>query len=144
MTMQKPGSRKKDLRIFELIWAAIFFVIAAYPVFNSITLKTLSVEFVLQSARVWALYVSGFFFLVAVVFPVLLEPFYVAWVRFGEFVGAIISKVILCFLFYGLFAPIGIFFRIIRKDLLKRKLDSKSTSYWINRETQPGTMKNQY
>ncbi len=142
--IKKIEPSEKDLRIFELIWALIFLVIAVYPVYKSFNPDTISLESFLQISRIWALYISGFFLLVALIFPRLLKYFYIVWVKFGEFVGGIFSKVILFILFYGLFAPIGIFFRIIRKDLLHRKLNAKANSYWVTRIDEPGSMKNQY
>ncbi len=142
--MTKSVPSNKDLRTFELIWAMIFLGIAIYPYYKSFTPESLNLEAFLQTARVWALYISGFFILTALIYPRLLKYFYIVWVKFGEFIGGIISKIILFVLFYGLFAPIGLFFRIIRKDLLNQKLDANANSYWIKRKTQPGSMKNQY
>ncbi|MBE9527111.1 MAG: hypothetical protein IME94_09085 [Proteobacteria bacterium] len=142
--MSKTIPSNKDLRIFELIWAMIFLGIAIYPNYQSFNLDNFSLETFIQTSRIWALYISGFFVLTALIYPRLLTYFYIVWVKFGEFIGGIISKIILFILFYLLFAPIGIFFRIIRKDLLHQKLDAKATSYWVRRKMQPGTMKNQY
>lgn len=142
--MMKIEPSKKDLRIFEFIWAMIFFGIAVYPILGSFNINTISFDYFLQVARIWSMYVSGFFLLVAIVYPRLLKYFYIVWVKFGEFIGGIFSKVILFILFYGLFSPIGIFFRIIRKDLLHQKLDAKASSYWLIRNNEPSSMKNQF
>jgi hypothetical protein len=40
--------------------------------------------------------------------------------------------------------PIGIILKILRKDLLRKKIDKLSTSYFIDRELQPQNMKNQF
>lgn len=69
---------------------------------------------------------------------------YQGWVAFGEFVGKINSKIILFALFFGVFSPVGIFLRIIRKDLLHKKIDKNASSYFIKRTTQPGSMVNQF
>ncbi len=142
--MTKTEVSKKDLQIFELIWAMIFLGIAVYPFFKSFNIETINLDYFLQTSRIWSLYVSGFFLLIAIVYPRLLKYFYSVWVKFGEFIGGIVSKVILFILFFGLFTPIGIFFRIIRKDLLHQKLDEKASSYWVIRKEEPGSMKNQF
>lgn len=58
--------------------------------------------------------------------------------------GKINSKIIIFILFYFIFLPIGLVFKILKKDLLKKKLDKSSNSYFIDRVTQPGDMKNQF
>ncbi len=142
--MTKTEVSKKDLQIFELIWAMIFLGIAVYPFFKSFNLETFNLDYFLKTSRIWSLYVSGFFLVIAIIYPRLLKYFYSVWVKLGEFIGGIISKVILFILFFGLFTPIGIFFRIIRKDLLHQKLDEKASSYWVIRKEEPGSMKNQF
>ena len=69
---------------------------------------------------------------------------YRTWVRSGEFVGAILSKVIMFLLYFGLFTPMALIMRILGKDLLNKKLDKNTDTYWIIRETQPESMKNQF
>lgn len=123
----------KDLRTFEFIWALIFAVIAFYPLFSGS-----------GDIRLWAFGVSMLFVLIALIKPTLLTGFYHTWIKVGEFIGGIVSKVIMFILFYGMFAPIGIIFRLLGKDLLKKKWDTSVKSYWIEREEQPGSLKNQY
>jgi hypothetical protein len=58
--------------------------------------------------------------------------------------GKVNSKIIISVLFFFIFAPIGIFLRLIKKDLLNKKLNKKVESYFVKRETQPGSMINQF
>lgn len=124
---------KKDLRTFELIWAFIFAVMAFYPLFSGS-----------GEMRLWACGISTLFIITALIKPTLMTGFYHVWIKIGEFIGGIVSKVIMFVLFYGMFTPIGIIFRLLGKDLLKKKLDKSAQSYWIQREEQPGSLKNQY
>ena len=143
--MQIP---KKDLRIFAYTWAFIFFVIGFYPLYRSgfSVLLTIDSLKALQSLNVrgWSLYVSLAFFIVGTILPGVLSGFYKVWVKFGELIGGVISKVILLIMFYGLFTPISIVLKILRKDLLHKKLDKKCQSYWIDRTLQPGSLKKQF
>ena len=143
--MQIP---KKDLRTFAYIWALIFFVIGFYPLYQSgysvlLTIDSLKALKPLN-VRGWSLYVSLAFLIIGTIIPKVLTGFYKVWVKFGDLIGGIISKIILLILFYGLFTPISIILKILRKDLLHKKLDKKCHSYWINRTLQPGSLKKQF
>ena len=139
---------KKDLRTFAYIWTLIFFVIGIYPVYKSGLSVLLTIDSLeaLKSLNVrgWSLYISLAFFIVGTLIPGVLSGFYKVWVKFGELIGGVISKIILLILFYGLFTPISIVLKILRKDLLHKKLDKKCHSYWINRTLQPGSLKKQF
>ncbi|MCK5664239.1 MAG: hypothetical protein KAI17_12180, partial [Thiotrichaceae bacterium] len=80
---------KKDLVTFELIWAFIFMVIALYPLIHS------------EDIRLWSVIVSIAFILIALIAPSLLTGFYKIWVKFGELIGGVISRLILLLLFYA-------------------------------------------
>lgn len=137
---KKP--EKKDLILFELIWVLIFSAIALYPLVKLDSIPSFVQVF--EHLRHWALYTAAFFLMTAIIYPRLLGWFYRVWVAFGELVGAIISRIILFLLFYLLFTPVALVLRVLGKDLLHKKLDKKAPSYWIDRETQPGTLKNQF
>jgi hypothetical protein len=124
----------KSLRTFGLIWSFIFLIIATYPFLND------------NPLRYWSLYLSLSFLAISFVYPKLykISYFYQAWIKFGDFIGKINSKIIIFILFYFLFLPIGILLKIFRKDLLGKKIDSSATSYFIDREKQPEGMENQF
>ena len=125
---------KKSLKTFGLIWSLIFFIIATYPILKG------------GDLRVWALAVSIVFLAISLLYPKLYQitHFYQSWIKFGEFIGKINSKIIIFILFYFLFLPIGIVLKIFRKDLLGKKIDKSTTSYFIDRKEQPKDMQNQF
>ena len=45
-------------------------------------------------------------------------------------IGFVLSYVIMGALFFGLFAPIALLFRLIGRDSLKRELDADAKTYW--------------
>lgn len=139
---------KKDLRTFAYIWAFIFFVIGIYPLYKSDFSGLLTIDSLqaLKSLtiRSWSLYACLAFVIVGTFMPRVLTWFYKIWVKFGELIGGVISKIILLILFYGLFTPISIVLKVLRKDLLHKKLDKKSQSYWLDRTMQPGSLKKQF
>ncbi|NRA97201.1 MAG: hypothetical protein HRU14_13425 [Planctomycetes bacterium] len=50
-------------------------------------------------------------------------------------VGLVLSFVIVGALFYGLFTPVGLFFRLIGRDPLNLKFDPAAETYWTRRRT---------
>jgi hypothetical protein len=126
------GVKKKDLVTFALIWALIFFAIGLYPLIRGADL------------RVWSLVVAILFILISLIRPTMLKNFYVIWVKIGEFIGGIVSRVIMFILYFGLFTPVAFMLKVLRKDLLGKKIDDKKTTYWVTRDSQPQSMKNQF
>lgn len=125
---------KKELKNFGLIWAAIFFVIAILPLFSG------------KDFKLWALITSFLFSSISFSFPEIYEKtrFYQSWIKFGEIVGKINSKIIIAFLFYFIFTPIGLLLKLFKKDLLSKKMDKSSESYFVDRSSQESDMKNQF
>jgi hypothetical protein len=41
---------------------------------------------------------------------------------------------LLIIIFYLVFAPVGLVLRLIKKDLLNRKIEAERDSYWIKKE----------
>ncbi|HEC28124.1 MAG TPA: hypothetical protein ENI65_00855 [Gammaproteobacteria bacterium] len=140
--MSQATPCKKDLVVFELIWSVIFLAIGFYPVITSETAWT--IDLVMDQSRHWSLIIAAGFTGIAILIPEGLIGFYHVWVKFGEFIGGYVSRLALVILFYFLFTPIALLLRLLGKDLLHKKPDPSATSYWIKRETQPGTLKNQF
>lgn len=123
----------KDLRVFGLIWTGILSVVTYYPVYKST-----------GDFRLWSLLLGSVFLILSIISPKLLIPFYKIWVKFGEFIGNIISKVILTVVFFILIFPLGILLKATGKDFLRKNNFKKVNSYWIKREEQPGNIKYQF
>ncbi len=75
---------------------------------------------------------SGMFFTAGLVFPILLKPIFIIWMRFAFILGWINTRVILIILFYLVFTPLGLLIRLFRIDLLERK--NKGATYWRKKE----------
>jgi len=125
---------KKELKNFGLIWSAIFFIAAFVPVLKGLEIRS------------WALYICLVLVATSLFYPEVYYQtrFYQTWIKFGELIGKINSKIIIAILFYAIFVPIGLVLKILRKDLLAKKLDKSSASYFIDRKEQSGDMKNQF
>ena len=66
-----------------------------------------------------------------------------AWVKFGKILGKIVAPIVMGVIYFIIITPIGLFLRLIGKDLLQTKF-SKNNSYWIKREKNIGPMKRQF
>jgi Saxitoxin biosynthesis operon protein SxtJ len=122
-------------RSFGFVFAAVFVIIAAWPLFAA------------QAPRWWALAVAAGFALVALAKPRLLAPLNRQWMKLGLLLGRIVSPVALGVLFYLVLTPIGALMRLAGKDPLRLRLDAGAGSYWIPRQPPgppPDSMTNQF
>ena len=72
----------------------------------------------------------------ALIRPQLLLPLFVVLMIVAFPIGFVISNVILLILYYGLFAPIALVFKVIGRDSLSRTLEPETKTYWISRDTE--------
>jgi len=75
-----------------------------------------------------------------------LHIFNMGWFKLGSLLNKIISPIILGFIFFFIFTPLGIIMRFFGRDELKLKKRSCST-YWINKtpqDFQKDSFKNQF
>ena len=122
-------------RAFGLVFAGVFFLIGSWPILHG------------ESPRWWAMGIAVGIALVAVLKPGLLAPLNRFWLKLGLLLGRIVSPIALGILFYGAFAPIGLWLRLSGKDPLRLKRDRDSSSYWRPRKPAgppPDSMTNQF
>jgi hypothetical protein len=67
--------------------------------------------------------------------PQFLRPLYVGWTIAVFPIGWIVSWLVLAALFYAIFTPIGLLFRMLGRDALGLKRQPDLASYWISKET---------
>ena len=66
-----------------------------------------------------------------IIAPLSLRPIYIVWMKFALLLGKVTTPVILGVVFYLVFFPVAMIFRILRKDPMNRKLDENSTTYRV-------------
>jgi len=66
-----------------------------------------------------------------------LTPVYHLWMKIGHVLGWINTRIILGLVFFVIFAPVALVFKILRKDTLKQRLDASASSYRIASEQPP-------
>jgi hypothetical protein len=62
--------------------------------------------------------------------PNALQPIFTAWMTLAFPLGWLISRVLLAILYYGVFTPIGVVFRLRNRDVLRIRHQSSAGSYW--------------
>ena len=62
--------------------------------------------------------------------PHLLRPLYIAVLIAAFPVGWTMSRILLAAVFYGLFTPLGLLFRLFGRDLLCRRFRPERSTYW--------------
>jgi carbamoyltransferase len=82
--------------------------------------------------------------IIILIWPELLKKPQIIFTLFGEYMGMLIAKIVLFLLFWLVFLPLGLFFRLTGKDALQRSINKKAVSYWQERKRQPETMTLQF
>mgnify|MGYP001361548471 CR=1 FL=1 len=75
---------------------------------------------------------SIIFTIITLTKPDILSFFNKMWMRFGLFLGKIISPIVMGFIFFFIFTPVSFLMRLFGRDELSLQSKKKS-SYWINR-----------
>lgn len=74
------------------------------------------------------------FLLLGVGLPSSLKYVYIAWMRLAFILGWVNTRLLLCLIFYIIFSLVGLLMRLLRIDLLERKLNRSCDSYWKLKE----------
>ncbi len=119
-------------RSLGLVFFILFLCIALWPLIND------------GSIRTWSIIVSIIFLILGILNSKLLSPLNKLWYKLGLALGAIVAPIVMGIIFFLVVTPIGLFMRILGKDLLRKKINKKVNSYWINRDKAVSTMKHQF
>ena len=66
------------------------------------------------------------------------------WIKLGNIVGIFGSFIILLFIYYFIFVPVGIFLRIFKIDLMNVKDYGVKDTYWKDHEKLNNSLKDQF
>jgi len=93
----------------------------------------------------WPWIFAGILATWALLLPATLKPLYIGWMKFGNVMNWINTRIILGIIFYGLIVPFGLVMRLFGKDPMQRKLDSAVKTYRVDSQNPPrGNMENPY
>ncbi len=118
----RPSAR--TLRQFAGLWLAFFGGLAAWQYF---------LRHQQGPAEMIALFAMAVG-LPGLAWPGLIRPIYVGWMVLAFPIGWTVSQLLLALLYYGLFTPIGLFFRLIGRDPLHLHPPATAT-YWSPKAT---------
>ena len=115
--MLKKVTSKKILREFGL------FIGLGLPIFIGWLLPLITSH----SFRLWTVWLGLIVLIIGIFFPKLLYFPYKFWIKLGDILGWINSRIVLAFVFIVILQPIAFFMKIFRYDpLRKKKLSSKT------------------
>jgi Saxitoxin biosynthesis operon protein SxtJ len=70
----------------------------------------------------------------AFVAPVALKPLNKVWMSIAILLGWVMTRLILIVLYYVAITPTGLIAKLLRKDILERKIGGPEKTYWQKRE----------
>ncbi len=123
----KIGSNKT----FGIFFAIVFLIIAFWPLING------------NSIRNWPIPIAIIFLILGVFNSKLLSPLNKLWIKFGLFLGLIVSPLIMGLIYFLVATPTGLIMKLFKKDILNLKFN-KSKTYWLEKDKNKSTMKNQF
>ena len=85
----------------------------------------------------WPWVIFGVLGGMGLVVPMALKPVYRGWMKFGLFMSKIMTPLIMGLVFFLTITPMALIMKLLGKDQMARKLDSKAASYRINSEAPP-------
>jgi len=85
----------------------------------------------------WPWAVSGVLLFLSLIVPAALKPLYILWMSMGHYMGILNTKIILCLIYYLVFTPIALVFRLADKDPMERNWKTNEISYWKDSRQQP-------
>jgi hypothetical protein len=122
-------------RSFGLVFAGFFALVAGWRFWKG------------QGDSLWWLGAAALFALLAFAWTAPLAPLNRVWTRLGQLLHAIVNPVLMGLVYAVAIVPMGLFLRLLGKDLLRLRREPAAVSYWIPRAA-PGSerdsMKDQF
>ena len=130
--MEKVSVKISSNRSFGLLFFIVFLAISLWPLKSQ------------GDLRLWAFILALIFFVLGILNSKFLTPLNKLWMKFGIFLGSIVSPFVMGVVFFMVVTPVGLIMRFLGKDLLRIKKSKFVSTYWISREKQNNTMKRQF
>jgi hypothetical protein len=116
--IQLPSNKK-----FGFFFSVIFFFVAVFFLYK----KQIFIGFAF-------FHIAFLFFFITIFKPTILFPLNKIWMQIGFFIGKIVNPIVLGFIFFGIFVPIGLLMKIFGRDELNLKFKPRN-SYWKLKNT---------
>tara|TARA_R110002110_G_scaffold415719_1_gene654177 strand:+ start:16492 stop:16893 length:402 start_codon:yes stop_codon:yes gene_type:complete len=124
--MQAKTSDNKQLRNFGFILASGIMMLfgVLFPLLKQ------------KPSSIWPWAIAIGLFLIAFLLPKALKLIYTPWMKLGEILGWVNTRIILGFIFFFIMTPIGFVLKCVKHDPLNRTLDNNIPTYKIKSENQ--------
>jgi energy-coupling factor transporter transmembrane protein EcfT len=122
--------KRKNNITFGILFFIFFLIVGLYPLISN------------EPIRIWSVAVSLVFLIITIIKPNLFTFLNKLWIKFGILLGKIISPIVMGLVFFFVVTPIGMFVKVLKKDVMG--LNRGASSYWITREDKIQSMKKQF
>ena len=129
--MNRQSVKMSTNKNFGIVFFIFFFIIAMWPLLSS------------NDIRLWSLIISLIFLILGILDSKILTPLNKLWMKFGLFLGNLISPIIMGIIYFIVVTPTGLIMKILGKDLLLLKKNNMQT-YWIEKKDPKTSMKTQF
>ena len=130
--MSKNNIKMSSNRNFGLVFSVFFLILGLWPLIYG------------EDLKVWLVIISIVFLILGLIKSKILTPLNIIWYKLGIKLGAFVAPVVMGIVFFLVVTPIGLFMKLIGKDLLNIKFNNKKETYWIKRVEKFTTMKRQF
>jgi len=120
--MNKPKDEIKEIKKFGFGLTALLCIIGGWHCYKGHI-----------NVYVWFFGFAGLVIILSFFAPIILKPLFKVITTVGSAIGWVNTRIILGIIFYLVFTPIGLFSKLIGKDLLEERIDKETTSYWVKK-----------
>lgn len=121
MSSIKPD--RASIRKFGIVFCVIVLIIALVSLWRG-----------RESLSILLVAFSIFLLLSSLVYPLLLYPLYFFMLKISGYMGWLNTRILLVVMYYIIFTPVALLFKLSGKDPLSRHFDRDATTYWMKRE----------
>jgi hypothetical protein len=122
--------KRKNNITFGILFFIFFLIVGLYPLISN------------EPIRIWSVAACLVFLIITIIKPNLFIFLNKLWIKFGILLGKIISPIVMGLVFFFVVTPIGVFVKVLKKDVMG--LNRGASSYWITREDKIQSMKKQF
>jgi hypothetical protein len=125
MTEQPLQTDNRSLREFGLVFAGgliVFFGLLIPWIFDKPWLWQ-------DGGARWPWIAAAVFVMTGLLLPRVLRPVFIGWMKLGHAVGWFNTRLILGLVFFVMFAPLALLFRLLGRDPMARRFDATAGSY---------------
>ncbi|MCX5660300.1 MAG: SxtJ family membrane protein [Planctomycetota bacterium] len=124
----------KMLRQFGVVGAAALAALAAIAGFRHSLLGIHLSEPIAHQVGQGLAWTAAAMLLLAIAAPRTLRPAYLLLTLVTLPIGWVVSHLLLAAIYFGIFTPVALLFRLIGRDALDRRIDPTAQTYWSPRK----------